>query len=59
MKPEQSRKLKIGQRLAWRDSATEQCVVESSDWSGVNVKWDNGKEQFFHHNNADDFEVAK
>ena len=51
MTPDQSKKLKVGQRIAWRDSATDQGTVIATDWSGVQIEWDNGKTQFFHHNN--------
>jgi hypothetical protein len=59
MTPTQSKQLKIGQRVAWRDSADDQGTVSASDWSGVRIDWDNGKTQFFHHNNMDEVEVAK
>ena len=58
MTPEQSKKLKIGQRVAWQDSATDLGTVEASDWSGVRIAWDSGKEQFFHHNNMDEIKTA-
>jgi hypothetical protein len=48
MTAEQSRKLKVGQRVAWwKDSATDLGTVEAIDWSGVQIAWDNGKVQFF------------
>ena len=59
MKAEQSKKLKIGQRVAWQDSSNDQGVVTACDWSGVRVAWDNGTDQFLHHNNMDLVEVAK
>jgi hypothetical protein len=49
MTAEQSRKLKVGQRIAWLDSATDLGTVKAVDWSGVQIAWANGKEQFFHH----------
>jgi len=57
MKPDQSKQLRIGQRVAWYDSQTDQGTVTASDWSGVRVAWDNGK--FFHHNNMTEVEVAR
>ena len=51
MTPTHSKRLKIGQRVAWHDSADDQGTVSASDWSGVRIEWDNGKNQFFHHNN--------
>jgi len=59
MKPDQSKRLKIGQRVAWHDSATDQGTVAASDWSGVRIAWDNGKDQFFHHNNMTEIQLAK
>ena len=34
-------------------------ALTASDWSGVRIAWDNGKDQFFHHNNMTQVEVAK
>lgn len=59
MKPEESKQLKIGQRVAWHDSETDQGTVTSSDWSGVRIAWDNGKDQFFHHNNMTEIQKAR
>jgi hypothetical protein len=59
MTSDQSKQLSIGQRVGWHDSATDQGTVTASDWSGVQIAWDNGKEQFFHHNNMGEVEVAK
>jgi hypothetical protein len=59
MSPTQSKRLKIGQRVAWHDSVDDQGTVSSSDWSGVQIVWDNGKNQFFHHNNMGEVEVAR
>jgi hypothetical protein len=58
MTPERSKRLKIGQRVAWHDSAADQGTVTASDWSGVRIAWDNGKDQFFHHNNMTEVEVS-
>ena len=35
----------------WHDSPTDRGTVLATDWSGVQIEWDNGKTQFFHHNN--------
>jgi len=29
--------------VAWHDSATDQGTVIATDWSGVQIEWDNGK----------------
>ena len=59
MTPAQSKRLNIGQRVAWRDSAEDQGTVSASDWSGVQIEWDNGKKQFLYHNNMGEVEIAK
>jgi hypothetical protein len=59
MTPDQSKKLKVGQRVAWHGSLTDQGTVTASDWSGVRIAWDSGKDQFFHHNNMTEVEVAR
>ena len=56
---DQSKKLKIGQRVAWHGSVTDRGIVTARDWSGVRIDWDNGEDQFFHHNNMDIVKVAK
>jgi hypothetical protein len=58
MKADKSKQLKIGQRVAWDDSETDQSIT-ASDWSGVHIAWDNGKTQFFHHNNMTEVEVVR
>jgi hypothetical protein len=58
MNRDKSKSLKIGQRVAWHDSQMDQGTVTASDWSGVQIAWDNGKRTFFHHNNMDEVEVA-
>jgi hypothetical protein len=56
--PEKSKTLVPGQRVAWHDSRTYLGTVSKVDWSGVRIEWDNGKEQFFHHNNIGEVEVV-
>jgi hypothetical protein len=58
MTAEQSRKLKIGQRVAWEDSTTDKGMIKAIDWSGVQIAWANGSEQFFHHNNMGKINTA-
>jgi hypothetical protein len=58
MTPDQSKRLKVGHRVAWHDSATDQGTVVAADWSGVQIEWDNGKTQFFHHNNMTEVSSA-
>ena len=51
MTADQSKRLKVGHRVSWHDSANDRGTVVATDWSGVQIEWDNGKIQFFHHNN--------
>lgn len=53
------RNLKVGQRVAWQDSPTDQGTVKATDWSGVQIEWDSGKDQFFHHNNMTEVAVVR
>jgi hypothetical protein len=59
MTAEQCRKLKVGQRVAWLQSATDLGTVEAVDWSGVQITWYDGKKQFFHHNNMGEVQASK
>ena len=45
-------------KLSDHDSATDQGTVIATDWSGVQIEWDNGKTQFFHHNNMTEVSSA-
>jgi hypothetical protein len=58
MTPDQSRSLKVGQRVAWHDITTDQGTVKAVDWSGLHIAWDNGKDQFIHHNNMGEITTA-
>jgi hypothetical protein len=59
MTAEQSRKLTVGQRVAWHDSETDLGTVKAIDWSGVQIAWANGKEQFFHYNDMAEVQTSK
>ena len=59
MKPDQSRELQIGQRVSWRESQTDRGTVVKRDWSGVTIKWDNGKTSDYHHNNTGELTVVR
>jgi hypothetical protein len=58
MTPDQSKRLKVGHRVAWHDSATDQGTIIATDWSGVQIEWDNGNTQFCHHNNMTEVSSA-
>jgi hypothetical protein len=46
----QSRFLKTGARVCWRDDKNDQGTVTEANWSGVTVKWDSRSEQSILHN---------
>jgi hypothetical protein len=57
MTPDESRNLNVGQRVAWHDRSTDKGTVIATDWSGVKIAWDDGKEQFFHHNDMTEVSI--
>jgi len=50
MTGEQSRQLKVGDRVCWNLSATDLGTVVGADWSGVTIKWDDGHTTSVRHN---------
>mgnify|MGYP001794759604 CR=1 FL=1 len=56
---EQSKLLKIGQRVAWRDNTADQRTIAATNCSGDQITWDNGKDQFLHHNDMGEVEGRK
>jgi hypothetical protein len=42
MTGEQSRQLKVGDRVCWNMSTTDLGTVVGADWSEVTIKWDDG-----------------
>lgn len=54
MTGEQSRNLNVGQRVVWLSSEQDRGVVIERDWSGVHIRWDNGRTSFHHHNDMRD-----
>jgi hypothetical protein len=49
----QSRLLKVGARVCWRDDKTDQGTVTDTNWSGVTLQWDSRSEQSILHNDMD------
>jgi hypothetical protein len=58
MTPEESKALKLLKRVSWLDSVADQGTVMRSDWSGVQINWDSGKSNFYHHNNMGNVKLA-
>ena len=50
MTGEQSRALKVGDRVRWGEDENDQATVIAKNWSGVALKWDNRGEQPVLHN---------
>jgi hypothetical protein len=42
MTGEQSRSLKVGDRVCWQASKTDLGTVVGTAWSGVTIDWDDG-----------------
>jgi hypothetical protein len=47
---DQSRKLKVGDRVCWEHSATDLGTVVGVSWSGVTIDWDDGHTTSIQHN---------
>jgi hypothetical protein len=50
MTGDESRKLKVGNRVRWGADEGDQATVTETNWSGVSLKWDNRGEQSVLHN---------
>ena len=50
MTGDQSRSLKVGDRVCWKASATDLGTVVGAAWSGVTVDWDDGHQSSIQHN---------
>jgi len=47
---DESRTLKVGDRVQWNADKNDQGTVTEKNWAGVTVKWDNRGEQAILHN---------
>jgi hypothetical protein len=56
MTGEQSRALKVGDRIRWQKDQADQGTVTETNWAGVTVKWDNRNEQAILHNDMGSLE---
>jgi hypothetical protein len=50
MTGEQSRLLKLLDRVCWGAIATDLGTVIGTAWAGVTISWDNGRTSSIHHN---------
>jgi hypothetical protein len=56
MTGEQSRLLKVGDKVRWQKDQADQGTVTETNWAGVTVKWDNRGEQRILHNDMGQLE---
>ena len=50
MTGDQSRLLKVGDRVRWGGSLTDHGTVVGTAWSGVTIDWDDGRTASIRHN---------
>ena len=50
MTGDQSRFLKVGDRVCWGATTTDQGTVIGTTWSGVTISWDDGDTNAVRHN---------
>jgi hypothetical protein len=50
MTGDQSRTLRIDDRVCWQNDGADQGIVTGTNWAGVTIKWDNRGEQTILHN---------
>jgi hypothetical protein len=50
MNGEQSRLLKVGDRVCWAATTTDQGTVVDTSWSEVTIAWDDGESNSVSHN---------
>jgi hypothetical protein len=58
MTGEQSRLLKVGDRVCWQNDNADRGIVAETSWAGITVKWDNRSEQTIQHNDMGQLERA-
>lgn len=56
MTGDQSRLLKVGDRVSWARSLTDLGTVKSNAWGGVVIVWDDGRTTSIHHNDMKQLE---
>ena len=59
MTGDESRKLKIGDRICWLKDQADQGTVTETNWAGVTVKWDNRSKQSIQHNDMTQVELVQ
>jgi hypothetical protein len=55
---EQSRQLRVGDRVCWNKIATDLGTIVEVAWSGVTINWDEGQTVSVRHNDMAKVEFA-
>jgi hypothetical protein len=56
MTGDQSRQLKVGDRVRWGSTTIDQGTVVGTAWSGVTIAWDDGETNSVSHNDMTQIE---
>ena len=56
MTGDESRLLKVGDRICWKGSATDLGTVTGTAWSGVTIAWDDNQTDSIRHNDMTQIE---
>jgi hypothetical protein len=59
MTGDQSRTLKVGDRVCWKTSATDLGTIVGTAWNGVSIDWDDGQSTSIQHNDMGQVERGK
>jgi hypothetical protein len=58
MTGDQSRTLKVVDRVCWKTSATDLGTIVGTAWNGVSIDWDDGQSTSIQHNDMGQVERA-
>jgi hypothetical protein len=56
MTGDQSRTLKVGDRVCWGETTTDLGTVVGTAWNGVTIDWDDGHSTSIQHNDMEQVE---
>ena len=59
MTRDESKALKVGTRVRWKDNLSDEGIVTENDWSSVKITWDDKRTSVMHHNDMIDVAVVK
>jgi hypothetical protein len=54
MTPAESRALKKGDRVCWREDATDSGTITATSWDAVTIAWDDAQVATVHHGDMRD-----